>query len=99
MVPAVTTGLAGAGLRAGLPDQAYAEAGAEITSGSDAVGRAEVVLRVQAPSPEEVGLIPSGATVVALFAPGRNLETVRALAQRGVTSHSLELLPRTTRAQ
>ena len=90
MVPAVTTGLvgaghaltvqAGAGLRAGLPDQAYVEAGAEIASGSDAVGRAEVVLRVQAPTPEEVGLIPSGATLVALFAPGRNLETVRALA-------------------
>jgi len=57
------------------------------------------VLRVQAPSPEEVGTVPGGATLVALFAPGRSVDSVRALAQKGVTAHSLELLPRTTRAQ
>lgn len=109
MVPAVVPTLtnaghqirleAGAGTKAGIPDQAYADAGVEVVHGAAALEQAEVVLKVQAPTPAEVAGIPSGATVVALFAPGRNLDTVRALAQRGVTSHSLELLPRTTRAQ
>jgi len=110
MVPAVIPTLtkaghsvvveSGAGAGAGIPDEAFVEAGAEIRPGAAAVlGQAEMVLKVQAPSQPEIGAIPGGAMMVALFAPGRNAPVVRALAERGVSAHSLELLPRTTRAQ
>lgn len=90
----------GAGAAAGFPDTAYSDAGAEMAAtAADLLGTADAVLKVQAPTPAEAGAAREGAVLVGLFTPTRNLEAVRTLAGRGVTSHSLELLPRTTRAQ
>lgn len=91
---------AGAGLAAGLADGDYVEAGAGLASSAEEVwGQADIVLKVQGPTSAEVAATREGGALVALFSPGRNLEEVRALSARGVTSFSLELLPRTTRAQ
>lgn len=91
---------AGAGARAGYSDDAYKEAGVTVAgSAADVYAGADVVLKVQGPTPEEVGALAEGSAVVALFSPGRTLPAVSALARRRVTSFSLELLPRTTRAQ
>ncbi|MGH9055578.1 MAG: NAD(P) transhydrogenase subunit alpha, partial [Acidimicrobiales bacterium] len=90
----------GAGAAAGFADSAYADAGAELAPGAaDVLGGSDAVLKVQAPSPREAGAVKEGAVLVALFTPARNVEAVQALAARQVAAHSLELLPRTTRAQ
>ena len=90
----------GAGVAAGFSDAAYADAGAEVVAtATEALGTADAVLKVQAPSPSEAGSVKEGAVLVALFTPARNVEAVRVLAARQVSAHSLELLPRTTRAQ
>ncbi|MHB1444739.1 MAG: NAD(P) transhydrogenase subunit alpha [Acidimicrobiales bacterium] len=110
MVPAVATAVisaghellvqAGAGMAAGYRDADYQAAGATLApSAAEVLGGSDMVLKVQVPSVEEVRSMREGAALIALFSPGRRLDEVRALAGRRVTSFSLELLPRTTRAQ
>lgn len=87
----------GAGEAAGFLDSAYAEKGARLEAG--ALERADVLLKVQPPAPADVGKIQSGATLIGFLQPYSNLEGIRALAARGVTAFSMELMPRITRAQ
>jgi H+-translocating NAD(P) transhydrogenase subunit alpha len=90
----------GAGALAHFPDAAYADKGATIRSGAaDALAGAELVAKVQAPTPAEVELCAEGITVVSFFQPGSQLDTVRALALRKATAFSLDLVPRISRAQ
>ena len=88
---------AGAGLAASYPDEAYADVGATIGSAQDALG-AELVLKVRAPSPTELGYTKRNAVVVGMLDPF-NREGLDALAQAGLTSFALEAAPRITRAQ
>ena len=87
----------GAGEAAGFLDSAYAEKGARLEAG--VLERAEVLLKVQPPAAAEAGKIQSGATLIGFLQPYSNLEGIRALAARGVTAFSMELMPRITRAQ
>src|SRR6266545_717839 len=90
----------GAGSGAFCPDEAYAAAGATVVADRAALfGQADVVLKVQAPAPAEVGLCREGAALVALFQPGADPALVQQLAARKITAFSLVLLPRITRAQ
>ena len=88
----------GAGASAFVPDAQYTEAGARLVSRTEAFD-ADLVLKVQRPSAEEIGLIRNGAALVSLIQPASAGETVRALAARAVTVFAMELVPRTTKAQ
>jgi NAD(P) transhydrogenase subunit alpha len=88
----------GAGLGARLPDAAYAEAGASLVDSADPNGAA-IVLRVAPPTLDEARALPRGSVLVGFTAPHRNLDTVRALADGGVSTLSMELVPRISRAQ
>jgi NAD(P) transhydrogenase subunit alpha len=83
---------AGAGTEAGYSDEAYREAGAKIATGPEVVQQADVLLGVQPPAN-----IRSGQVVVALFDPLSNPASVP--FSIGATLFSLDLVPRTTRAQ
>ncbi len=90
----------GAGVDAHFPDGAYAEKGATLRpSAAEAIAGADLVAKVQAPTPEEVAALPEGISVVSFFQPGAQLDTVRALVQRKATAFSLDLVPRISRAQ
>jgi len=90
----------GAGAGAYFPDGAYEKAGVKVVKTADALLKdADAVLKVQAPAPSEIGLIKSGAVLVSFLQPSTQADIVRALAKRGVTAFSLELLPRISRAQ
>lgn len=95
---------AGAGDRAGIPDAAFREAGAEIApDAATALEGAGIVFKVRAPlmagegEADELALIPSGALLVATL--GADEAAARAYAERGVDACAMELLPRITRAQ
>jgi NAD(P) transhydrogenase subunit alpha len=85
-----------AGEAAAFPDESYREAGAEVVTD---VYDAEVVCKVQRPSPAEIERLAEGALLVALLQPLVDADTARALAARGVTAFSLDAIPRVTRAQ
>jgi NAD(P) transhydrogenase subunit alpha len=91
---------AGAGAEAFIPDDAYQAAGAKIVShAADLLQDAQVVLKVQAPMPSEVTLLAQGSLLISFLQPATQGDIVKALASRGVTAFSLELLPRISRAQ
>ena len=91
---------AGAGAGAFIPDEAYQQAGAKIvTHGADLLKDAGAVLKVQAPMPSEVELLAKDTVLISFLQPATQGDVVKALARRGVTAFSLELLPRISRAQ
>jgi NAD(P) transhydrogenase subunit alpha len=94
---------AGAGEASGVSDDEYRAAGATVASSSDeALSDAGIVLRVNPPSlsdPDEIAAIAPGAILVSFLSPLSNLDLIRRLADAKVTSISMELVPRITRAQ
>jgi len=90
----------GAGEAASFGDDAYAAAGATLVpTAAEAFGQSDIVLKVQLPSAQEARLCREASALVALFQPSAEREVVSQLAARTVTSFSLALLPRITRAQ
>ena len=87
----------GAGLSASVTDTVYEAVGAQITNAASALG-AELVLKVRAPSPSELGHMKSGAALVGMLNPF-DVEGLQRIAAAGLTSFALEAAPRTTRAQ
>jgi NAD(P) transhydrogenase subunit alpha len=94
---------AGAGEAAGFPDGAYREVGVTLDSNPAAALGSDLVLKLNPPvtngSRDEVELMRPGMVYVGSLMPLRNLEAVRALAQRRITAFSTDAIPRTTRAQ
>ncbi len=90
----------GAGDLAGFPDGAYSKVGAEIVPNVEAVLRdADVVVKVQPPTDNEILLLKRGAVLLAMLQPFTSPDLVSKLAQQGVTAFGMEALPRITRAQ
>ncbi|MBC2932289.1 Re/Si-specific NAD(P)(+) transhydrogenase subunit alpha [Nocardioides sp. zg-1228] len=88
----------GAGVAADQPDTAFAEAGIAVGTGAD-VWSSDVVVKVDAPTDDEIGRLRPGATVVSLMAPARSPELVERLAAQGVTALAMDAVPRISRAQ
>ena len=88
----------GAGIGSGHDDDAYRKAGATVGDRSAAFG-ADMVVKVQKPSADEIALLREGAALVATLQPLTNKDTVRALAGKRTTAFSMDMIPRVTRAQ
>jgi NAD(P) transhydrogenase subunit alpha len=87
----------GAGSGASIPDAAYTQAGAHIASADDAFG-AEMVLKVRAPTPEELARMRSGTVLVGMLNPF-DAQNIGAMASQGLSAFALEAAPRSSRAQ
>ena len=89
---------ADAGARSSFPDAAYLESGATVASRGEAWA-ADIVLKVNAPTDEEIALLHPGATVIALLSPALRPELLERLAGQGITALALDAVPRISRAQ
>lgn len=96
----------GAGEGAGYPDAAYTDKGAKIEADRAAVfGTADVVLQVlcygsnDATGKADLPLMRRGQTLIGFLRPFGSAQVVQEIAAAGVTAFSVELMPRTTRAQ
>jgi NAD(P) transhydrogenase subunit alpha len=90
----------GLGVQAGFTDSDYIDAGATISNDRAALlGSGGIVLRVQKPTLEEVAQLKKGTLHISYLDPYNETELVDALAAQGVTAISMEMIPRTTRAQ
>ncbi len=85
----------GAGESAAFPDVQYKDASAL----ADVLTNADVLLSVQAPDNAVLARLKPGTVLIGMLAPHASVERVKILRDRRITSFSLELLPRTTRAQ
>jgi NAD(P) transhydrogenase subunit alpha len=88
----------GAGEAALIPDPAYREAGAALVGSGDPF-EAEMVVKVAAPTEEEVGRLSSQSTLIGFLAPLTNGAGIGAIAKTGATSFAMEAIPRISRAQ
>jgi NAD(P) transhydrogenase subunit alpha len=90
----------GLGNHAGFSDELYTEAGASVvTDRAGMLAAADIVLRVRKPAMEEVSGLRKGAIHVSYLDPYNETELVDAMAAQGVSAISMEMIPRTTRAQ
>ena len=90
----------GAGLGSHFADEEYKEAGAMVVADAAAAMQgAEIVVKVQPPTDEEIEGLPNGVVLVSLLSPLTEPELVSRLGKAGVTAFALELIPRITRAQ
>ena len=90
----------GAGTSAGVTDAAFTQAGAGLAPDFAAtVAAADLVAKVQRPSPAEVALLPAGSLLVSYLQPAAQAELLASLAAHNVTAFAMELVPRTTKAQ
>ena len=97
---------AGAGSSAGYPDGEYAAKGAKIvTSRADVFRAADIVVQVlcygsnDKTGKADVPLYRKGQVLIGFLRPLGSIETIREIASSGVTALSVELMPRSTRAQ
>jgi NAD(P) transhydrogenase subunit alpha len=90
---------AGAGQGSHVPDEAYSDADITVASDPAQVWGADVVAKVRAPSPEEIGRVGEGGVLIGFLAPLTDADTARALAEARVTAFAMEAIPRITRAQ
>ena len=97
---------AGAGFAAGYPDADYAAKGAKIVaSRAEVFGAADIVVQVlcygsnDKTGKEDVPLYRRGQVLIGFLRPLGSIETIQEIAAKGVISFSVELMPRTTRAQ
>lgn len=90
----------GAGFSAAYTDDAYAQAGAILEASAAAtLAGADLVLKVQRPSAEEIKNIKEGALLIGMLNPYADKESVKAYAAKRINAFSLEFVPRITRAQ
>lgn len=88
----------GAGHAADQPDSAFDAAGIRVGSADDVWG-SDVVVKVNAPTTQEIARLRRGATIVSLMAPARSPELVERLQHAGVTALAMDAVPRISRAQ
>jgi NAD(P) transhydrogenase subunit alpha len=90
----------GAGAAASIPDGQFQEAGARILAdAAELLGMADCLLKIRPVSIEDAKTVPEGKALIGLLAPLRNPALVQILAQRRLTSFSLDAIPRISRAQ
>ncbi len=76
-------------------DQEYTEAGATVGNRADTLKGADVIFAIHTPEDK----IPEGKVLVAIMSPLTHKPMVEKLAKSGVVSYSLDMIPRSTRAQ
>ena len=88
----------GAGRSAFIADEEFTAKGCRIVDRSAALG-ADLVVKVQPPDEAEIALMREGSVLISFLRPLDEPEIAARLADQGVTALSMELIPRTTRAQ
>lgn len=94
-----------AGIRAGFTDEAYRSAGCDLAdSAAEIYSTAQMILKVQRPGRDDAGeaeldRMKEGSVLIGLLQPSGDPALFQQLADRRIIACSMELVPRTTRAQ
>ena len=89
----------GAGNASFSPDSAYQETGGEIASRHDVISQSDLLLCIHSPSPEELKEVRKESVLIGQFNPLQDHSIIDTFSGTGHTVFSMELIPRTTRAQ
>jgi H+-translocating NAD(P) transhydrogenase subunit alpha len=89
----------GAGAGALIPDSQYEEAGARMADDAGTPYEADVVVKVASPTADEITRLKSDGVLIGFLQPLTAGESIRSIAQSGITSFAMEAIPRISRAQ
>lgn len=90
----------GAGIGANFSDEDFIRSGGEIAPDGPAVWTAaDIILKVRAPSAQEIGLLGAGKTLICFIWPGQNSELLKSLAATSANVLAVDSVPRISRAQ
>lgn len=91
---------AGAGLQAGFADESYISAGATVSSSkTELLANADVLLKVNAPTSEEVSGMKTGSAFISFMYAHTVPELVQVCNERKISSFAMDAVPRISRAQ
>ncbi|MEO6404973.1 MAG: Re/Si-specific NAD(P)(+) transhydrogenase subunit alpha [Ferruginibacter sp.] len=88
----------GAGINAFATDEKYTEAGATVLPRQQAIQQADIILSINAPADDDIDEM-GGKILLGLFQFLFNKEKIEGWASKNITVFSMDMLPRTTRAQ
>lgn len=88
-----------AGCNAFISDAQYEDAGATIVSRQDIFKNAQIILQIQSPQPDDIGSMSAHQVWISAFNPLVNTDLVSTFLSQKITSFSLDMIPRTSRAQ
>ena len=90
----------GAGTSSFISDDNFKKAGANIVySTKELFKDSNIIIKVAAPTSDEIELMPKGSILVSFFQPTIELEKVQSISNKKITGLSMHLVPRTTLAQ
>lgn len=89
----------GAGENAFANDEKYAEAGAKMKSRAELISTANIILSLNNPGADTLSALKPGNILLGVYQPLFNPGLMKELAEKGITVFSMDMLPRTTRAQ
>jgi NAD(P) transhydrogenase subunit alpha len=96
----------GAGIGSNFSDEAYRQAGAEISPTAESAWKsADLVIKVRPPEhnialgKHEVDLMSEGCSLISFLFPAQNEKLLEQLAKRKITALSMDSIPRISRAQ
>ncbi len=90
----------GAGERANYADKEYKEAGATLVdSAKELYEKSDIILKVLAPTNEEIEMMHKGLVTLSYLWPAQNQELLEKLAAKGVNAIAMDAIPRISRAQ
>ncbi len=89
----------GAGTNAFASDDKYTEAGAAVVSRTEVISRSAIILSLNNPGTDTLASIKQGTILMGVYQPLFNPALMKDLAQKGLIVFSMDMLPRTTRAQ
>lgn len=90
----------GAGSKSSIPDADYQNAGASLIDQPEALYRqADVVLKVNAPTPAEIAWMKPGSVLISFLFAATSPELVEACTKQGISAFSMDAIPRISRAQ
>ena len=87
------------GVPSGFTDSMYEEVGVKITQDRAEVHGADILMRVRQPTSAELQLVKKEAVSISFLDPFNEKELVQDMAKREIRGISMEMVPRSTRAQ
>lgn len=88
-----------AGMQSFFSDEDYKNAGVTIVDKNTVYTQSAVVLKVNAPQPDEIATMKNGAILISFMWAATNPELVNACEKAGITAFSMDAVPRISRAQ
>ena len=90
----------GAGTSSFIFDDNYKDAGANIINSTKELFKdSDIIIKVAAPTSDEIELMPKDSILISFFQPTIELEKVKSISNKKITGLSMHLVPRTTLAQ